>query len=154
MPRVSAKLHSQLKPELKMISETTALKVPFFDVDSLNIVWHGNYPKYFEIARCALLDKIGYNYEDMRRTGFSFPVVDMQIKYVKPLLFNQEILIKATLVEWDFRLKIKYLIEDSTSGERLTKGHTCQAAVDMKKMEMRLECPRHFIDKVEAMLAS
>jgi len=37
------------------------LTVEFFDVDSMQIVWHGNYLKYMERARCALLDKIGYN---------------------------------------------------------------------------------------------
>jgi acyl-CoA thioester hydrolase len=36
--------------------------VPFFDVDSLEIVWHGHYVKYLEIARCALLDELGHNY--------------------------------------------------------------------------------------------
>jgi acyl-CoA thioester hydrolase len=36
--------------------------VPFFDVDSMDVVWHGHYVKYFEVARCALLERIGHNY--------------------------------------------------------------------------------------------
>jgi acyl-CoA thioester hydrolase len=35
------------------------LEVPFFDLDPMNIVWHGNYVKYLEVARCALLETIG-----------------------------------------------------------------------------------------------
>ena len=38
------------------------LVVPFFDVDMMEVVWHGHYVKYFEEARCALLDKLGHNY--------------------------------------------------------------------------------------------
>ncbi len=41
--------------------------MPFFDVDSMNVVWHGHYVKYLEVARCALLDQIGHNYNDMLR---------------------------------------------------------------------------------------
>ena len=41
-----------------MISKSVALKAQFYDVDSMNVVWHGNYVKYFETARCALLEEI------------------------------------------------------------------------------------------------
>ena len=137
-----------------MISEAYTMEVPFFDVDSMHVVWHGHYAKYFELARCRLLDKIGYNYDAMRASGFSFPIVDLHIKYVKPITFGQSIKIIATLTEWDFRLKINYLIEDLDSGERLTKAHSIQAAIDMATGEMRIECPQVFIAKVNQLLAS
>lgn len=41
------------------------IEVPFFDVDSMHIVWHGNYVKYLETARCAFLSAIGYDYNEM-----------------------------------------------------------------------------------------
>src|SRR6185437_9998187 len=44
----------------------TEVTVPFFDVDSIDVVWHGHYVKYLEIARCALLDRIGHNYAQMK----------------------------------------------------------------------------------------
>ncbi len=47
----------------------TEILVPFFDVDSMNVVWHGHYVKYLEVARCALLDKIGHNYSAMSELG-------------------------------------------------------------------------------------
>ena len=46
----------------KNISEEIVFNVEFYDVDSMRIVWHGNYVKYMEASRCALLNKIGYNY--------------------------------------------------------------------------------------------
>ena len=48
-----------------LISEETEVSAEFFDVDAMQVVWHGNYVKYLEIARCALLDKIGYGYKEM-----------------------------------------------------------------------------------------
>ncbi|MGH8486657.1 MAG: acyl-CoA thioesterase, partial [Pseudomonas sp.] len=40
----------------------TEILVPFFDVDSMLVVWHGHYVKYLEVARCALLDRLEHNY--------------------------------------------------------------------------------------------
>ena len=47
----------------------TEIVVPFFDVDSMHVVWHGHYVKYLEVARCALLDRIGHNYTAMNESG-------------------------------------------------------------------------------------
>ncbi len=134
------------------LSEDYRFSVPFFDVDSMHIVWHGNYCKYLELARCKLLDKIGYNYRAMAESGFLFPIVDMQIKYLKPLLFEQDIVITATLAEWEHRLYIKYLICDANTKEPLTKAHTIQAAVEQKTQRLHLACPDILIKKVQHLL--
>ena len=124
------------------------IKVPFHDVDSMSIVWHGNYPKYFAAARCALLDEIDYNYNQMAESGFAWPIIGMDLKYVKPAKFNQNIVVDARLVEYEHRLKINYLITDEATGTKLVKGSTTQVAVDMATKEMRLYSPRIFLDKL------
>lgn len=138
--------------QAQCLSENYNFSVPFFDVDSMNIVWHGNYCKYLELARCKLLDKIGYNYRAMAESGFLFPIVDMQIKYIKPIIFEQAIVINAALIEWEQRLKIKYLISDADTQEVLTKAHTIQAAVELKTQRLHLACPDVFIQKVQLLL--
>ena len=119
----------------------TIIDVPFHDVDQMGIVWHGHYAKYFEIARCLLLDQIEYNYEQMKKSGYAWPVIDLHVRFPKPTRFGQKVRVKAKLIEWEHRLKIAYLIEDADTGERLTKGHTIQVAVDMKNQEMCLASP-------------
>jgi acyl-CoA thioester hydrolase len=113
----------------KKISVEIPLKAEFYDVDSMNIVWHGNYIKFYEQARCALLDMIGYNYIHMKESGFAWPVVTVQSKYIKPLVFNQTFLIKATLEEYENRIKLSYLIKDKETGEKVHKGSSTQMAV-------------------------
>lgn len=124
------------------------MTVPFHDVDPMNIVWHGRYVKYLEVARCELLESFCYSYSDMFESGYSWPVVDMRIKYVKPATFGQKIRVTATVVEWDFRLKINYLIEDIETGNKLTKGYTIQVAVDMSTEEMCGESPDILLEKL------
>jgi len=45
------------------------IEVPFHDLDPAGYVWHGNYAKYLELARCALLKTFDYNYDAMVRSG-------------------------------------------------------------------------------------
>lgn len=128
------------------------MEVPFFDVDSYRIVWHGNYPKYFEVARCQLLEEIGYPYSKMEESGFFFPVIDLQARYVKPILFRQHIRVTATLKEWENKLVIDYVIHDADNGDKLTKGRTQQVAVLMPDHVTQFQSPAELINNVEAKL--
>jgi len=127
--------------------------VPFFDVDSMDVVWHGHYVKYFEVARCALLERIGHNYQQMRDAGYAWPIIDVQLRYMRGARFNQRIVVRADLVEWENRLKINYLIRDAETGERMTRGSTVQVAVEIASRAMLLASPRVFVDAVERALA-
>ena len=130
----------------------TEILVPFFDVDTMNVVWHGHYVKYLEVARCALLDRIGHNYDAMVASGYAWPVIDLQLRYVRGAVFGQKLNVRASLVEWENRLKINYLISDLATGERLTRACSVQVAVDMSSREMQLASPKVFTDAVERML--
>lgn len=126
--------------------------VPFFDVDSMDVVWHGHYIKYFEVARCALLERIGHNYTQMRDAGYAWPIIDVQLRYMRGARFNQRLVVRADLVEWENRLKINYLITDAETGERMTRGSSVQVAVDMASREMLLASPTVFVEAVERAL--
>ncbi len=137
-----------------MLESRTAMQIPFQDVDMFRIVWHGNYPRYLEVARCQLLDIIGYNYKAMEASGFFFPVVDMKLRYVRPIEFEQQIIVVSRLKEWQNWLKIQYDIIDASTGVRLTKAVTRQVAVSLSSRTMLDESPQILIDKVEDALAA
>lgn len=128
------------------------IEIPFHDIDMMEFIWHGNYAKYFEIARCALREKINYNYPQMRDSGYSWPVIDIRIRYIKPAVFMQIITVKCCCVEWENRLKIAYLIVDKQTGSRLTKGYGIQVAVDRQTQEMRLTSPTILFEKLGVMV--
>jgi acyl-CoA thioester hydrolase len=129
-------------------SAEVELQVQFFDLDPMEIVWHGNYVKYLEIARCALLDRIDYNYEQMKASGYAWPVIDLHLRYVAPARFGQKIALRAVIVEWENRLKIDYLITDAGSGRRLTRATSTQVAVDIATGEMCFVSPPVLSEKL------
>ena len=135
-----------------LISEEMIFKVEFYDVDSMRVAWHGNYVKFIERGRCALLDKIGYGYLQMVDDGHAFPVTELKIKYVRSLAFGEEARIKASLIEYENRLKIRYEIYNAKTGVLATKAESTQMAVKMETGETCFVCPEKLIARVEALL--
>ena len=126
--------------------------VEFYDIDPMQIVWHGNYVKYFEKARCALLDKIGYGYLAMRDSGFAFPVTGISVKYVSPFKMGDRVRACAFLKEYENCIKIKYELFNARTGQCCTRGDSTQMAYDIAAAASCFSCPRIFIEKVEALL--
>jgi acyl-CoA thioester hydrolase len=106
-------------------------EIPFHDVDSLGIVWHGHYYKYFELARTALYRSLNFDVDDMGRLGFSFPVIESQCRYTTALRYGQQIDISARFREWEYYIRIEYQICAAGSGERAAYGYTKQAVCDL-----------------------
>ena len=135
-----------------VIHSDTEIQVPFFDIDMMNVVWHGHYIKYLEVARCALLDQLDHNYQQMLDSGYAWPVIDLQLRYVRGAVFGQKLNVRASLVEWENRLKINYLISDAVTGERMTRATTIQVAVEIASHDMQLASPKVFTDAVQRAL--
>ena len=135
-----------MRTELKAEVE---IQVPFHDVDGMHVVWHGHYYKYFEVARTKLLQSIDYDVHEMKASGYSWPIVETNCKYVRPILYDQLIQVSAKIQEYENRLKIIYRISDAKTNEKLATGHTTQVAVDMKNNEMCFVSPKILLKKVE-----
>ncbi|WP_016956410.1 acyl-CoA thioesterase [Catenovulum agarivorans] len=133
-----------------ILQAKTQIEVQFYDVDAMRVVWHGNYVKYLEDARCELLKKFDYNYLDMEASGYIWPVVDMRIKYVQSAKLAKTIEVTASLVEYENRLKIEYEIRDVETNKVLTKAYTVQVAVDIQTEEMQYQSPQVLLDKLAA----
>ncbi len=121
-------------------------KVEFFDVDAMKIAWHGNYVKYMEIGRCALLDELGYGYLQMVEDEYAFPVTDIKLKYIRSLMFNEICKIKCDLVEYENCLKINYTIFNS-KGQIATKASSTQMVFNVKKNESEFVCPPRLLER-------
>lgn len=130
------------------LSAEVEIEIPFFDVDPMAVAWHGHYVKYFEVARCAMLRKIDYDYPRMHASGYLFPVVELYLKYVNVARYGQLVVVAAELLEYENRLKIGYRIRDKATGERLTKGWSLQVAVDAKTSELQFVSPKILLEKM------
>lgn len=131
-----------------LFENETNLTVQFYDLDPLNVVWHGNYIKYLETARCELLDKLGYDYEDMKRNNVAYPVATMDLKFIKPCVFNQKLKIITSVEEIEPSLIMKYTIYDAETGDKLFKARSMQICIDKTTNESIYSAPEGLKEKL------
>ena len=118
------------------------LKVPFFDLDPMQIVWHGNYLKYFDIARSELFDHLGvdlFAFHD--RTGTIFPIVRTAVKHVRPLKRGDEFVCRATVKDARAKIVVDFELRLVKDGSVCARGSTEQVAVREPEMEMAFMIP-------------
>jgi acyl-CoA thioester hydrolase len=125
------------------------VRIPFQDADPAGVVWHGNYFRYFDTARCALLESIDYSYRQMAESGYLWPIVDTRVKFIQALKYDQRVRVHASLVEWEYRIKIAYTIYDE-SENCVTEGYTVQVAVDAKSGELCIGSPPTLLGRLES----
>lgn len=113
------------------LSETLPLKIRFSEVDSMSVVWHGSYVKYFEDAREAFGAKYGLGYMDIFGNGYYAPLVELDFKYRKPLLYGSkpEVTIFYRPTE-AAKIVFDYEIRDTSDGSLVATGHSVQVFMD------------------------
>jgi acyl-CoA thioester hydrolase len=118
------------------------LKVPFFDLDPLQIVWHGNYFKYFDIARTELFERLGVDLDVFyHKTKILFPVSKTSAKHILPLRSKDEFICKATLTDARVKIVLDFEIRLVSDGRVCARGSTEQVAVKTPEMEIMLKIP-------------
>lgn len=126
----------------KRISFEVKIRVPFYDLDPMQIVWHANYLNYFEIARAALFEHHGVDlYSFYEKHQLIFPIIKTSTKHVFPLFHRDEIICKATLVEAHVKLIVDFVIRKVADGKICARGHTEQVAVKVPEREMLFSIP-------------
>jgi acyl-CoA thioester hydrolase len=136
----------------KNLSAEIVCDVEFYDVDPMDMVWHGNYIKYFERVRRALLDKIGCGYREMQELGYAFPITSLSLKYIKPFRFADRIVARAYLEEYETCLRIRYELYDERTGALHVKGASDQMAVNRATGESCFVCPSVLVNKIKPVL--
>lgn len=124
------------------------MKIPFYDVDTMQIVWHGNYVKYVEEARCDFFKNLNYSYLDMKDDGIMYPIAKMDLKFVSPATFGQEIIIETILKEIEPAVIFKYIIRDFKSKKKLCEVNSMQIGVDINTRETLYAVPKRFLDGI------
>jgi acyl-CoA thioester hydrolase len=130
------------------------LEVRFHDVDMVGVVWHGHYLRYLENARWALMNQIGYGLERMVDSGYAWPIVELHTKYIRPARFGDRLRVRASLLEWESRLTLNYLVTRLDDSTRVARARTVQVAVHAATGELQFATPPDLVACVRAALAA
>ncbi|MBA4393153.1 MAG: acyl-CoA thioesterase [Desulfobacca sp.] len=123
-------------------STRVTLRVPYYDVDIMEIVWNGHYFKYFERARQALFLECGLDLRSyMIEKKIVFPVIRSKIKHIRPLRVNDEFISIAFLKEARIKIVLGFEIRLTSNGLICAKGESEQVALHLPEMEMAFSIP-------------
>ncbi len=73
------------------------LRVRYGDTDQMGYVYYGNYPYYYEQARAEAIRSLGFSYKQLEAVGIIMPVTRMNIKYIKPALYDDLLTIRTII---------------------------------------------------------
>ena len=118
------------------------VKISFEDLDPMNIVWHGNYMRYLEQARCDMFSKLNYSYKEMYNDGIAYPIAKISAKYIKPAILGDTLIIKSEIISIEPSLDIKYNVYNNESGEKIFEASTMQIAIDFNTKQSLYNAPK------------
>lgn len=118
----------------------TSFNVKFLEIDSMKIVYHVNYPRWFEIGRMDYLKKAGISNQSIVRQGFYLPLSEIECKYKSPAKLGDEITVWTEIVSIScVKLKFEYKITNKKTGKLLAVGHTVHAWTDKQIQPVNIE---------------
>ena len=125
--------------------KTDIIKVRYSETDQMGIVHHSNYLKFFEFARIEWLEKLNMPYQEIERNKIILPVVNCELKYLKPLVFGDSFIVEVNCSKKPTSsIEFSYKIFNSR-GEKTTEGSTLLAFLNSETMRP-VRCPKIISD--------
>lgn len=131
-----------------MFVSETSIRVRYAETDQMGYVYYGNYPTYFEVGRVEAIRELGMTYADMeRKHGVLMPVASMEIKYLRPIFYDELITVKTSIIELPVDT-VQFKVQVFNEKETLTTIGKVKLAFIDKHMN-RIQAPDFFIEKLK-----
>lgn len=128
----------------------TPLQVRFNEVDAYRVAWHGHYVAWMEVGRSNFAAQFGLDADSLSELGFMGPVISLEIKYLSPARFKDEILVRTTLHPTE-TATLAFLHEIvATDGRKLATGITTHALTDADGV-MQFRLPVAVSERLDSM---
>jgi acyl-CoA thioester hydrolase len=112
------------------LTNTIKKRIPFYEVDAIHMLWHGNYVKYLEDGREAFGEEFGISYMKIFNSGYFAPIVDLHLKYKKTASMGDILIVETTYVpSKSAKLMFEYKITRESDGATILKATSTQLFV-------------------------
>ncbi|WMJ72396.1 acyl-CoA thioesterase [Cytophagaceae bacterium ABcell3] len=129
-----------------MLVNTIELKPRFSEIDSMGIVWHGHYVRYFEDGREAFGKEYGLHYLEVYKNGFLIPIVKLDCNYKKPIFYTDTCIVETSYIDTAAaKIVFSYKIINQESGDLCATGCSEQVFINNER-ELQLIAPDFYID--------
>ena len=131
-----------------MYTHHTENRIRYGETDQMGYCYYGNYALFLEIGRVEALRSLGITYKSLENTEILLPVLELNIKYIKPSFYDDLITIKTTIsILPNVKIFFEYEIYNEKK-ELITKAST--TLVFINKSTMRpTKCPENLLLKLK-----
>lgn len=130
-----------------MYTHSTKIRVRYSETDQMGYVYYGNYAAYYEVGRVEMLRSLGMSYATMEREGVMLPVLELNCKFIKPALYDQEITIVTSVSELPgVRIRFEYELFNE-AGDLVNTGNATLVFIDKNKNKP-CPAPVEFMEKL------
>lgn len=127
-----------------MLVNKTETKVRFSEIDSMGILWHGHYIKYFEDGRESFGKAYNLGYFDVYDQGYLIPIVKVDCSYKRPILYNDKVIIETRFIDTPAaKIIFEYKLYSEKSGDVYATGRSEQVFLT-KERQLHLTIPDFF----------
>lgn len=130
----------------------TSIKVRFNEVDAYRVAWHGHYVAWMEIGRSELAGRFGLDAFQLAELGYLGPVINLEIKYLRPARFNDELTVRTRIVPGDTATLVFESVIVDNRGTRLATGLTTHALTNMGSV-LQFQLPPAVAERLDAMIS-
>lgn len=124
----------------------TQFRVRFSEVDSMQVVWHGNYMKFLEDGREGFGKEFEIGYMDCYAQGFITPIVHSSLDFKSPLRYGDHGLIETKLIATPAaKIIFEYRILNEKDKRIVASGKTIQVFLDEAGI-LQLNYPDFFLN--------
>tara|TARA_B100001287_G_scaffold36356_2_gene25796 strand:- start:10484 stop:10888 length:405 start_codon:yes stop_codon:yes gene_type:complete len=134
-----------------MYQSKVKVRVRYAETDQMGYCYYGNYATYYEVARVNILRKIGISYSELEKQNYQMPVLDFNIKYIKPAYYDDELTILCKIPQIP-KVRIKFDYESyNQNKEMINFGSTTLVFID-KLTKKPVNCPKILLDKLNQLI--
>lgn len=121
------------------------IRVQPHHTDYAGVVWHGNYLRWLEEARVEYLRSVGVEFSELVALGCDLPVVELSLRYHRPLRLGEAAIVKARMLEMTgVRLNWDYQIQSLPDKELCLSARVSLVAVDREQGKIMRRLPDRF----------
>jgi acyl-CoA thioester hydrolase len=115
----------------------------------MGVVYHGNYAQFFEIGRTEAVRHLGLTYKQLEDTGIMMPVVDLHMKYLRPVKYDDLITVTVQLRELPADHRVTFFGEITNEAGKLCCAGTATLYFLDAKTQQRATMPEVLREKLE-----
>ena len=128
-----------------MYESATQVRVRYGETDQMGYLYYGYYALYYEVGRAEAIRQLGFTYRELEEMGIMMPVAELNVKYIRPALYDDLITVKTILKELPTGPKIQFHSELYNEQKQLLNTGVTTLVFYDPKLKQKINMPEQLV---------